>query len=430
MINKIIAARFQIFTNTTLFFFYYFIATYTPYAADDFHYKINSSEYKLTISTIKDLFDFQVMHYFNWGGRLIVMFFVQLFLIPSKIIFNIVNASIQILLINTIFYYAFHKIAHNRRDSFLLFLINNVIFLSFYQYSGVSIYITPTINYSWMHLIVLLYYLPYLNFYLKGYDKYKFPLLLGIVVGCTNEHIFFAQMSVFFGLYILHRYKGLRIPSYFFRGLIGVLLGGLILIAAPGNFVRAKTFSFDLSFHSIIRYLTYDISWLIFEIKPLWLLSIPIVLAYILLGGKLKWQNSTLFILFTGTVSSLAMAFSPSFHNLTNLFFFFTLIIFIFSLFDFAEVGKWAFLSVTFFTFILFSYLLHHHLLINNHAKKIEAFIIDEKNKGNFDLIVKPYPNKINRVIHYNDIAKYQHYPRNIHIAKYYGLRSIKTADN
>jgi len=73
---------------------------------------------------------------------------------------------------------------------------------------------------------------------------------------------------------------------------------------------------------------------------------------------------------------------------------------------------------------------LHHHLLINNHAKKIEAFIIDEKNKGNFDLIVKPYPNKINRLIHYNDIAKYQHYPRNIHIAKYYGLRSIKTADN
>ena len=428
--NKVIAARFQIFTNITLFCFYYFICTYTPYAADDYHYKINSEEYKLTLSTFKDLFDFQLMHYLNWGGRIIVMFFIQLFLIPSKIIFNVVNALIQVLLINTIFYYAFHKIARNRHDSFFLFLINNVIFLSFYQYSGVSMYITPTINYSWMHLLVLLYYLPYLNFYLKGYDKFKFPLLLGIIVGCTNEHIFFAQLSVFFGLYFLHRYKGLKIPGYFYKSLIGVLIGGLILIAAPGNFIRAKTVSFDLSYESIINYLTYDINWLIVGIKPLWLLFIPIVLTYIILGGKLKWRNSTLFVLFTGTVSSLAMSFSPSFHNLTNLFFFFTLIIFLFSLFDIGKIGKWPFLSVIFSTYALFLYLLHHHLLINNHAKKIEEFIIEQKGKGNFEIIVKSYPYKINRLIHYNDITRYKNYPRNVHIAKYYGLKSIQTTDN
>ena len=121
MKNKIISARFITFTNITLFCFYYIICTYTPYAADDYHYKINSNEYKLTLSTLKDLFDFQVTHYFNWGGRIIVIFLIQLFLIPSKIVFNIVNAFIQVLLINTIFFYAFHKIAHNRRDSFFYF---------------------------------------------------------------------------------------------------------------------------------------------------------------------------------------------------------------------------------------------------------------------------------------------------------------------
>ena len=430
MRKKVFEVRFQIFVNITLFFFYYFICTFTPYAADDFHYKINPNEYKLTISTLKDVFNYQVIHYFNWGGRIIAHSLVQLFLIPSKVIFNLVNASIQVLLINTIFYYAFHKIAKNQRESFFLLLINNVIFLSFYKYSGVSIYITPTINYTWMHLIVLLYYLPYLKFYLKKYNKFRFPLFFGIIAGCTNEHTFVAQLYFFFTLYFLHLYHNLRIPSYFYRSFTGVLIGGLILITAPGNSMRAETVPFNLSLESIIKYLFYDFNWLIYHIKPLWLLFIPIVLAHIMLGGKLKKHNSTLVLLSTGIVSSLAMAFSPVFHNLTNLFFFLTLIIFLFSLFNIPKVGKRPFFLMTFSTFILFSYLLYHHLLINNHALKIEEFIINQKDQGNLDLIVNNYPNTINRLIHYNDIAKYPHFARNIHIARYYGLNSIQTNDN
>ena len=157
-------------------FLLYYLHIYTIYA-DDYHYKINSNEYKLTLSTFKDLFDFQVTHYFNWGGRIIVIFLIQLFLIPSKIVFNIVNAFHPGFTYKYNLFHAFHKIAHNRRDSFF-FISNQQCNLSFfYQYSGVSMYITPTINYSWMQLLVLLYYIPYLNFYLKGYDRFKFPLL-------------------------------------------------------------------------------------------------------------------------------------------------------------------------------------------------------------------------------------------------------------
>ena len=73
---------------------------------------------------------------------------------------------------------------------------------------------------------------------------------------------------------------------------------------------------------------------------------------------------------------------------------------------------------------------MHHHLLINNHVKKIEKFIFEQQSKGNFELIVEKYPNKTNRLIHYNDIANQSNYARNIHIAKYYGLKSIQTASN
>ena len=124
----------------------------------------------------------------------------------------------------------------DKKDAFFLFFINNLIFISFYKYSGVSIYLTSTINYSWMHLLVLLYYLPYLKFYLFGKDKFKFSLVLGIIVGCTNEHVLIAQLFFFCVLYFLYFHKSVKLPTYYYRSLIGVFIGGLLLIFAPGNF--------------------------------------------------------------------------------------------------------------------------------------------------------------------------------------------------
>ncbi len=382
------------------------------------------------MTKIGELFDFQVWHYFNWGGRITIIFLIQLFLLPSKILFNIVNALIQVLLINTIFYYSFHKVAMDKRDAFFLFFINNLIFLSFYKYSGVSIYLTSTINYTWMHLVVLLYYLPYLKFYLYGKDKFKFSLLLGIVAGCTNEHVFIAQLFFFFGIYFLHFYKKVKIPTYFFRSFIGVFLGGLVLLSSPGNFVRAKTMEFNLSFDSILNYLNYEITWLVLFIKPLWFLFIPLVAVYLFQGKSLKYESQTIFLLITGIISSLAMSFSPSFHNGTNLFFFFTLITFFLSLFDVPRIGNWSLIGITLATFSLFYYLLHHHLLINKYAMKVEEYIINQKSNGNLELVVEKYPSMTNRLINYYGIETDPKCARNKHIAEYYGLTTIQTLDN
>ena len=103
MINKIIAARFQFFFNLFLFIFYFVIATITPYAADDFRYKLNPLENEFSFKIFQDIFDFQVWHYINWSGRIVPNFLLQVFLIPDKFIFNLFNAFVQVLLINIIF---------------------------------------------------------------------------------------------------------------------------------------------------------------------------------------------------------------------------------------------------------------------------------------------------------------------------------------
>ena len=76
--RNLITFRYPIIINILLFIYYFSIASLTPYAADDFVYKVNPLEYDISFKVLKDAFNFQIWHYFNWGGRIIVLYFVQL----------------------------------------------------------------------------------------------------------------------------------------------------------------------------------------------------------------------------------------------------------------------------------------------------------------------------------------------------------------
>ena len=82
---------FPIIINILLFTFYFLISSVTPYVADDFRYKLNPLNFEFSFKTIPEIFNFQIWHYFNWGGRIVAHTFVQLFLVPTKLYFNIFN---------------------------------------------------------------------------------------------------------------------------------------------------------------------------------------------------------------------------------------------------------------------------------------------------------------------------------------------------
>ena len=136
MKNKIISAKVQILANSFLFLFYFIIASKTPYAGDDFRYKLNPLENEFNFRIFAEIIDFQKWHYLNWSGRVVPNFLLQLFLVPSKLIFNFFNAGVQVLLINIIFYFAYNRVAKKYKDICLLLLINLFLFIGFYKYSG------------------------------------------------------------------------------------------------------------------------------------------------------------------------------------------------------------------------------------------------------------------------------------------------------
>ena len=71
----------------------------TPYASDDYSYMFNFSDGS-RITSLGQIFQSLTEHYMHYGnGRIISHFFVMLFLIGSKSVFNIVNAVFFVLFV-------------------------------------------------------------------------------------------------------------------------------------------------------------------------------------------------------------------------------------------------------------------------------------------------------------------------------------------
>ena len=429
--RKLINFMYPIIINILLFIYYFSIASLTPYAADDFRYKLNPLDNDFTTQIFSDIFNFQIWHYLNWSGRIVAHFLLQLFLVPSKYFFNFFNAIVQVLLINTIFFFAYNRIPTRYKDASALLLINLFLFLGFYKYSGMSIYMTSSFNYTWMHLIVLIYYLPFWTFYINGkdYSGRCSYILFGLIVGCTNEHVFIAQLFFLFLIYLLNKnliIKGL--PSFYYHSLFGVFTGGLILLFSPGNLNRASTLNFSLSINSIINYLIYDLFWIINFIKPFWIMIILLTTTYYFYYKKpLIISIPHTIILSIGVVSSVSMALSPSYHSGTNLFLFICIIIFTLSTINISIFSKYLLHLNMIITLILFIYLYENHSFINNYARKTEKEIISKKQNGIEDLIIKNINIKTNRFVNYLAIDNDYNCLRNEYISRYYGIKSIKS---
>jgi hypothetical protein len=429
-LSKLKEYQFVIITNIFLFFFYFSLSSITPYQADDFRYKINPLAHDFNFGLLNDVFQFQIWHYNNWSGRIVGHTILQLFLIPKKILFDFINAIVQIILINIIFYLSKKKLAKSKKDSSVLLCINIILFFGFYNYAATTMNMTFSIVYTWMHVLVLIYYSYFLKYYsmnITMLGKILF-FIVGLLVGLTNEHIFIAQIAFYLIIFIYHYlWHKINLPKYYFYSLCGVFIGGAILMLSPGNFIRAESISTQLNISHIIRFLKFDLNWVIFYLKPLWLIAIPSIIAfYIVNNKKLVVNTHNKVILIIGIISSLSLSFSPSYHSGTNLFFFYCLIIFLFSLIEFKKVKILNYTIIILCSFILQSYLLFHQLHIYKYDIKMKNEILQKKYNGETNITIKRISLDVNRLINYQQIRTNPNTPRNKHVASYYGINSIK----
>lgn len=279
----------------------------TPIIADDFGYSLNLD--KEHLRGLKDIINFQIVHYNYWGGRSVAHTLVQLFLYLPKWIFNVLNS-----LCYTILIYLIYKIAkQDRNDNYYLL---GIIFFALYFLTPVFgqniLWLTGSCNYLWTTTIILFL----INLYLTNRNDspiYRiFIFFLGLISGWTNENSAVGLIVILSLLTFLEIKDNKKIKVWKISGLIGSAFGFIIMIAAPGNYIRSSGYSEDISliYKLFQRFLACTVG--IFK----YLLPLIVCLGVILIIFKFQKRkiNRNLYIFLIGSIFTIySMVMSPTF---------------------------------------------------------------------------------------------------------------------
>ena len=279
----------------------------TPIIADDFGYSLNLDKERLR--GLKDIINFQIVHYNYWGGRSIAHTLVQIFLYLPKGIFNILNSFCFTYLI-----YLIYKICKNNQENKPIFLW--IIFLLIYFFVPVFgqniLWLTGACNYLWTTAIVIFF----INLFLTNKKNNLFLItiifILGIISGWTNENTAVGLIVIISLIIITKRKENKKIYPWQISGLIGTSLGFAIMLLAQGNYIRKNSIIENLSLIEKIftRFLNCTIG--IFT----YLLPFLVILISLFLILKIKKQNlpKNCLIFIIGTFFTIySMVLSPTF---------------------------------------------------------------------------------------------------------------------
>ncbi|MBB4034531.1 hypothetical protein GGR21_000418 [Dysgonomonas hofstadii] len=214
------------------------------------------------ISGLSDIFISQYNHYFLWGGRSVVHFIDQFLLSIDPLLCDAINSLVYLGFI----FFIYRLINQGRETNigaFIFVICFSWVFVP--QLTSNVFWITGSANYLWGTFILLLFLYPYYTRFLNGREndpdtvfKSVIFFITGIIAGWTNENTVppILLMIFFLGIYL---YRKRELPRWMIFGFIGLCVGYLIMVLAPGNYIRMQ-FEFehsekmvDVAFITIIK---------------------------------------------------------------------------------------------------------------------------------------------------------------------------------
>ena len=221
----------------------------TPYMADDFRYMFHVGTGE-RIASLGDVIGSQAAHYFQWGGRSVAHSLAQIFLaLPSKVWFDVCSA-----LVLSAFMLLLYKHSVGDKGGFcpLLLVFPPLLWftLPVTLFGQCLLWLTGACNYLWTGCLILAFLLPYRRLFdpsvVLSSTRIAFKaagmLLLGLAAGWCNENTSGAAVLFVAGCLIWRRLEKKPLPAWSLTGLAGGAVGFLVLIAAPGNYVRAGNY--------------------------------------------------------------------------------------------------------------------------------------------------------------------------------------------
>lgn len=235
------------------FFMMYILNNNTYFTSDDYRYHYIYKQFMPTdneqrIKSFYDIVKSMHNHYNIWGGRIVAHTFVQSFLMFGKPVFNILN-SLAFVVLSLLVYW--HCNAFRKINVQLMLVILLMLWFFIPQFGASVLWVSGSGNYLWCSIMIFAFLLPY-RLYIDSSKYFKdnfinmiFMLLFGIIAGWTNENTGGAMimLEVFFMLYYIN--NKIKLPKWSISGLISSIIGFVLLVIAPGNYVRPNK---DVSF--------------------------------------------------------------------------------------------------------------------------------------------------------------------------------------
>ncbi|NDW19006.1 hypothetical protein D0T53_08790 [Dysgonomonas sp. 216] len=407
---------------------------------DDWSYSMFGDNH---LNSFGQILESQYRHYFVWGGRTIVHIIAQTLLLLGSPWNDLLNSMAFVALIVAVYYLVKKK--DSPYNVSLLIGITMLVWLFQPAFAQTMLWIVGSANYLWGTLIIVLFLIPFKLHFLNANSNdnlFKTILFLfaGIIAGWTNENMAVALVCIVSVFLVLFKIREKRIPRWAITALIGTITGTILLIAAPGNYVRYAEFPVEQS-SIVLRYLGQFISALASFYYYCLPLAFILALSFIIhrYYGKTELKKGTFILssiwLAGALIATLVMSASPFFPGRASFGINTLLIISIAALYanlDFRSglIKGIAYTSLIFaLLFFVADYYRGYKDLddINTVFSQRIEIVKEAKQQGikHVTFVGKPIEQKT-RFVHYYDFFNNPELWDNNVFSKYYGIESVE----
>lgn len=176
-------------------------------------------------------------YYKSTNGRFILHCIIMTLLMFGKTLWAIFNPLFIIIIIFVILKLVV-KNNDNKNKAITLFL-SSALFLLMLSYKSIIYWVAGSVNYLWTCSFIFVYIYLYLNTNILKYKKVNYFLLFVLSTLHENTFVFFLVFYI-----ILNSIEYLKTKKILcLKEFIPIILGGAILLLAPGNLARNGSYS-------------------------------------------------------------------------------------------------------------------------------------------------------------------------------------------
>ena len=423
------------------------ILSYTqPMYPDDYNYAFVFGTVN-RVDSFSEIFESLKIFYLNWGGRVIPMFLVHIFLWWGKGIFSICNTAVFFGLC-----YIIYKITlginDEKIDYLKLLLVHILVLFGVPCVTETVLWEVGSLNYLWLMLFAVMYIYPYFrDFFEKdniedNWKSYIGISIVGFFAGMANENVvaFLIGANIIYIIYekiVKKKIKIWSILGLFFTG-----IGSAVLLLAPGNAVRAgaETKAYNIPSDFMERFTNNFMPVFKDVIKNHYfnieVLFIVVLISYLIIKGfKNKKCTIALLLVLSAILSNVIMAYPSTYSARASfgggIFIIMAIGLLGSELFYLVEKIKIGIPSLIIVCTVILLMYLPSNIKMGIQFKKgydeVVEYVYEEKEEGNLHIVIDPFHYEKGKFFQGCELNSDSGNVFNQFFCKYYGLASIKT---